>query len=454
MKLPVPPPTWNELLGLPPGAHDARTATDRMATRWAELIPLGLGPTVAGRYRHWNKLRFLAPPKGLKAKDWWLALKLARAPQLRETPLRDVEGRPFKLAMVDSALEMIHRVDSRASGELLAAYPTIGPGAGERYVLSSFVEEAISSSQLEGAATTRRVAKEMIRSGRAPRDRSERMIVNNYQTMLWLRERKAEPLTPDLVFEIHRRITEDTLDDPDCSGRLRRADEDIVVRDFEKVVHVPPPAGQLARRLESMCTFASAQGKAPFVHPVVRAVLLHFWLAYDHPFVDGNGRTARALFYWSMLHQGYWLCEFLPISSTIKRAPSRYARAFLYTESDENDLTYFVLYHLDVICRAIDDLHGYLAEKQKEQATVLNLVSKSVALNERQIALLTHALAHEDAEYTFEGHRRSHGVVYQTARADLLDLAERGLLSQTKVGRTLVFAPRPDLEARIRRLRK
>jgi Fic family protein len=62
-------------------------------------------------------------------------------------------------------------------------------------------------------------------------------------------------------------------------------------------------------------------------------------LGYEHPFEDGNGRTARALFYWSMLNQGFWLTEFLTVSKILRKAPAKYARSFLYTEQDSNDLT-------------------------------------------------------------------------------------------------------------------
>ena len=60
-----------------------------------------------------------------------------------------------------------------------------------------------------------------------------------------------------------------------------------------------------------------------FIHPMIRSIILHFWLAYDHPFVDGNGRTARALFYWSMLRHGYWLFEFISISQIILKGPDQ-----------------------------------------------------------------------------------------------------------------------------------
>jgi Fic family protein len=165
------------------------------------------------------------------------------------------------------------------------------------------MEEAITSSQLEGAVTTREVAKKMLAEGRKPRDRSERMIANNYVTMRRIVELKDKPLTPELVFQVHREISEDALDIADGAGRFRRAEEDINVSDMEGTVfHTPPRAGELPARLQSMCDFANGVTPGFFVHPVIRGIILHFWLAYDHPFVDGNGRTARALFYWQMLH--------------------------------------------------------------------------------------------------------------------------------------------------------
>ena len=118
-----------------------------------------------------------------------------------------------------------------------------------------------------------------------------------------------------------------------------------------------------------MCDFANGKTPGEFVHPAIRSIILHFWLAYDHPFLDGNGRTARALFYWSMLHHHYWLCEFISISHLILKAPAEYERAFLYTETDDNDLTYFIIYHLKLIRRAVDELHKYIARKTERVAT-------------------------------------------------------------------------------------
>ena len=227
--------------------------------------------------------------------------------------------------------------------------------ARNHYLVSSLMEEAIRSSQLEGATTSRRVAKELLQSGREPRDRSELMILNNYRALEFMRDGMGDTLTPDLVFDVFQRIlTEGTLDDPTAAGRLQTPEEErVVVLDATTgaLIHTPPPADQLQDRIRAMCAFANEHddGVESFIDPVVRGILLHFWLAYDHPFVDGNGRTARALFYWYMRTQKYWLVEYLSISRVIRRAPAKYARAFLLSETDGGDTTYFLFHQLKVI---------------------------------------------------------------------------------------------------------
>ena len=173
-------------------------------------------------------------------------------------------------------------------------------------------------------------------------------------------------------------------------------------------------------------------------------------MAYDHPFKDGNGRTARALFYWYMLSQGYWLFEFVSISTILKKSPTKYARAFLYTETDDNDLTYFIIHQLDIIVKAIDSLHSYIQKKTEELKETEKLLKPSSELNYRQIALLGHALKHPGQDYTIESHRKSHGVTYQTSRTDLLNLYERGLLTKIKLSKAFIFQPSPNLSKKLK----
>ncbi|MEO1535588.1 MAG: Fic family protein, partial [Planctomycetota bacterium] len=313
----------------------------------------------------------------------------------------------------------------------------------ERYIVSSLMEEAIASSKIEGASTLHRVAKDMLRRKREARDRHERMIVNNYLAILHIREHRGTPLTPEFIIGLQRQLTEGTLEKPDECGRLRRPDEDVVVADTEgNILHEPPHASTLDERLKSLCDFANATREAgdPFIHPLVRAAIVHFQLAYDHPFCDGNGRTARVLFYWVMLHAGYWMFEFLPISRLIYESPGEYQKAFQYVETDEFDLTYFLVYSTRLIARARKDLAQYIARKRAEQRRARETFDRE-GLNDRQRQILLDLMESPEQEFTIEAHQTTWDISYYTARSDLLHLENLGYLDRRKVGKKFVFTP-------------
>jgi Fic family protein len=449
MKIPVSPPDsdrfLSELLAAPNGVD-----------RLQQVLALDLGPAPGGKYRHWDTFRHAPPRTDFTAEEQWFAVKSARNALARPLLLTDTRHRPFKVALPAPALAMLHRIDRDAAGNLGGAFvgtePITNPATRETYLFKSIVEEAITSSQLEGASTTRKVAKAMIQEGRPATTRSERMILNNYRGMLLVREHIHTPLTPRFLLDLQHTLTEDTLDDESAAGRLRTSGEHIVIEDETGVLlHTPPAAHELAERMRALCDFANEAHDVEFVHPVVRAILLHLWLAYDHPFVDGNGRTARALFYWSMARAGYWLCEYVSISRILRKARGQYARAYLYTETDDNDATYFLLYQLRVLCRAIDDLKEYLHRKARQLHDIERRVYRASldGLNTRQLALVRHALTSQYTRYTVASHQRSHGISYETARSDLLRLVQLGLLRQSKQGKAFVFHPTEDIHQRI-----
>ncbi|MBK8095179.1 MAG: Fic family protein [Verrucomicrobiaceae bacterium] len=438
---------------IPPPFHYLLTTTV-VPGRWTQLLAM-INPVrpQEGEYLHWDDLQTRNPPAGLSKEEWWLLMKTGRQFARQELPLIDKKGQPFRFSIVPEMFEALHHIDQSCAGNI--AMPDHVSKLAEnsatqtRYKINSLMEEAVTSSLLEGAAVTREKARDLLRSGRKPRDKGERMIVNNFITMQHLQKIKDRPLTPDLVLEIHAMISRDALDKTDAAGRLRRADEPIEVADDEdNVLHIPPAAAQLPERLAAMCQFANEQHLRGYLHPVIRAIVLHFWLAYDHPFVDGNGRTARALFYWAMVHGGLWLFEFISISQALLRAPAYYYRAFLLAESDDNDLNYFILHQVRCIEESIQNLHDYLARKSAQRKTQQESLRQAGWVNPRQRALLEHALENtETGRYTFDSHQRSHGISSMTARSDLLSLEDKGLLTSRIEGKQRVFQPVPDLES-------
>jgi Fic family protein len=449
----APPPSVAALIGEFP----RETLLDGLL-----LEPGGpMGEHFRDGYLHWDKLRHLDPPGNLNPREWWLRIKIGRLADTRLLPMTAIDGSEFAYCLPDSLLRHLHRIDRRLAGGIGfdAGGVFSDRQAARRFLVNARMEEAIRSSQLEGATTSRQVAREMLRSGRPPRDLGERMVTNNYLALGFMRNEIGDELTPEAVLALHAVITEGTLEDPAASGRLQQPGEERVAvfyRDEdEDPIHRPPPAELLPDRLQMLCDFANqSEDAGRFVPPVVRAILVHFWLAYDHPFVDGNGRTARILFFWVMRNRGYELAEYLPISRLLRAAPAQYTRAFLETETDEGDATYFILHQLRVIERAIEDLDVYLQGKRDELRDVRRILDDVEGLNGRQIVLLTHAIKHPDHVYTLGGHALSHRVTHETARADLGGLVGLGLLVRRRSGRSYEFRAVPDLPQRLKESNK
>jgi len=435
---------------MPPPAFDE--ALSRVIKSNQLPAILKAASTADTAYLNWDKLRQKNPPAGLSVEDWWLAIRMERKLSQRTIPsLKTTVGEPFTYSLPDEVLKAVEEITRDASGVIAISDQVTSPATRDRYIVSSLIEEAITSSQLEGASTTRRDAKQMLRTGRAPQDTSERMILNNYRAMQRVAEVKDEALTPSLVRELHRIVTDETLDDPIHAGHLQ--DDDLlrvaVWGHDDQLLHKPPPVAELPERLEALCEFANGKGKH-YIPPVLRAITLHFMVGYDHYFEDGNGRTARAIFYWSMLHQGFWLTEFLTISRILKSAPSKYAKSFLLTEQDDGDLTHFFIYHLSVIQRAISDLQTYLGRKLEEiREAEADIRARPGEFNNRELALLRRAVAEPGGVFTAKSHASYHRVTVETARADLLDLERKGFLVRARRGNEYLWQPPTDLGERL-----
>src|SRR5258708_5000408 len=200
----------------PPNHREFVTRLD--AANLVRIITAGRSEPATPLYLHWDKLRRYPCPEGLSHEEWWFWLKTSRT--LKPVPLNDKQGRPFQFCVPDVVSEELHQIDVGAGAPKSMNLPDAlaDPQTRDRYLVRSLMEEAITSSQLEGAVTTREVAKEMIRTGRAPRDTSEQMILNNFVTMQQITELRAEELSPHMVFNVHRLVTAKTLDDPTAGG--------------------------------------------------------------------------------------------------------------------------------------------------------------------------------------------------------------------------------------------
>jgi len=401
-----------------------------------------------GRYLYWDQFRWRVP-KHHNAQKAWLVTKWIRFTKRKPIELCDKDGVEFHYTVPDSLQAKLYRI-AKLSGEGMTPNSSIQ----KKYLISSLIiEEAISSAQLEGASTTRRVAKKMLVEERKPRTEDEQMILNNYLLMHEVKALKDAPLSIEMILHFHQISTEGTTENAVVPGSFREDDEIVISNGIDgEILHQPPSYTQIDTRLEKLCTFAntnhSGEGGDSFIDPIVKAIILHFIIGYEHPFSDGNGRTARAIFYWSMLKNGFTLFEYLSISKLLKVAPVQYGMAYLYSEIDENDLTYFIYYQADIILRAMDELFGYLDAKSREFEEVMVLLDNSSMgdkLNFIQKDIVKKAMKNPGRIFTAKEITNAYDISANTARKYLKVLAKDKLLAPLKEGRTVKYIALADI---------
>jgi Fic family protein len=410
-----------------------------------------------GRYLHWDQLKWRVPRAD--AENIWLAVKFHRSMQAKEINISDEKNAHFSYFIAPSMEAKLHQVIKIAGGSVgtIADNP-VSKNIQQKFLVSSLMmEEAITSAQLEGASTTREVAKKMLEEEREPINEDERMILNNFFLLRHAERKSKNELTVDMILDFHKIATNLTTENNVVPGEFRQ-DDDIYVEGTQgEIVHQPPCYKHIHTRLQKLCDFAntdhSGSDGGQFIAPVIKAIILHFMIGYEHPFRDGNGRTARALFYWFMLKNEYELFRYVSISKLLKNDPKGYGLSYLYTEKDQNDLTYFIDFQLDIILSAFDELQQYLQHKTEEFHQVLQLLENSKynnSLNFVQKDIIKKGTKEPGRIFTAKEIASSYGVSENTARTHLTKLVDLKLLLETKDGRTKLYVAPSDLMKRLK----
>ena len=385
---------------------------------------------INSEYEYWDKVKYNPLPEGYTSQMLWAQVKASRLRGL----ITVWEKYGINLCITSKMLRMCHEFDMKFGSFWEVENDAQSPEK-KYYLSSSLMEEAIYSSKMEGASTTRVVAKEMLRKKKSPQNKAQQMIVNNYATIQYIVEHKDEPLTKESLLYIHRLMTEKTLDNPDDAGCFRTNDK-VVVADMVEgdIIYTPPTYKDIPEFVDTVCDFFNNENPRTFIHPIIKGIIIHFMLAYMHPFVDGNGRTARALFYWYMLKENYKLTEYMSISRVISKSKASYEKSFCYTENDENDMGYFVAYNLRALEISFQQLRDYIQRKQREKRAASSFMIAG-NINYRQAMILQRLKEEPDTIFTVKELQEQFSVSSMTARKDLTDLVQQGYLTEIAINK-------------------
>ena len=416
------------MIELPPKIDKKTLVNALLKGSDAEITPIV--NKVNADYEYWDKVKYKPLPKGYTPQMLWTHVKASRLRGMMT--VWDKYG--ISLCITSQMQRICHDFDMKFGSFWEGDNDAKSPEK-KYYLSSSLMEEAIYSSKMEGASTTRVVAKEMLRKKKSPQNKAQQMIVNNYNTIQYIVDHTDDPLTEEGLLYIHRLMTEKTLDNPDDAGRFRINDK-VVVADMVEgdIIYTPPTFEDIPEFIETLCDFFNNDNSSTFIHPIIKGIIVHFMLAYMHPFVDGNGRTARALFYWYMLKENYKLTEYMSISRVIAKSKSSYEKAFQYTENDGNDMSYFVAYNLKALETSFQQLRDYIRRKQQEKKAASTFMMAG-NINYRQAIVLQRLKDEPDTIFTVKDVQELFSVSSMTARKDLADLVKQGYLTEIAINK-------------------
>jgi len=297
----------------------------------------------------------------------------------------------------------------------------------EEFLVNATVEEAITSAIYEGANSTRAQAQKIIATNSDPKNKTEWMILNNYRALQLVKKYRKNSIDKKIILEIHETVTKNTLegDDENFYGKFRN--DTVFVGNHTGIVH-----SSIEKCLDEVCDLITNHQR--YIPGLIRGILFHYFLAYIHPFFDGNGRTARSLFYLKAFKHNLNYVELLSISAHLKEHGKKYEKSFALVKDHNLDLTYFIDFSLDSILSALKKVEIKVAFL----VSITNLQS-DLGLNKNQITLLQKLALNKFHGITSEDFAKSIDRTREMARKGLKQLYNLGLLTERKQGKKLYY---------------
>lgn len=397
------------------------------------------------KYLSENEIGFRIP-NTFSLEEAWKKVQDQRKKRAEYMPFEDQEKNRFWYVLLPQLQKNLHEIDSLGRDSI---YSLVRQDIEMEMIKESLMEEAVFSSAIEGAFSTVKRLREMVDQKQPPRDINDQMVLNNYRAMQFILQEKHRDLTIDFILELQKIVAQDTLDQDDAaySGRFRN--DWVYIKDKrDHIIYTPPPADQVLPAMEKMVGWVNQKNEAGFIHPIVKASFVHLYFVHIHPFFDGNGRTARALFYFDLIKNEYEFFKYFSISVAVQKAKGKYYQAIRNSEIHEGDFTYFLLYMAEIILESIHLVKARIAHHYQKEFVVDRLNRAGVLLNDRQQKFVKKFFVMDQRVITIKKYQDWFKVVYETARRDLDDLHQKRVLVKGKQGKAYVYRPNTEFGTR------
>ena len=239
-----------------------------------------------------------------------------------------------------------------------------------------------------------------------------------------------EPITEGLIREIHKRLVQNVRGGSATPGEYRRVQNFVANSITKEVIYTPPPAYEVPRMMSELSMWLRAEDK---INPILIAGIAQFQLVHIHPFLDGNGRTARLLSTLYLYKSGYDFKRLFTISEFYDRDRTAYYKAVQSVRDNDMDMTVWLEYFSQA-------LESQMHEIQAHGETVIkaDIIAKKHGLTERQKKIIEYLMQTPNVTITDlekllpETNRR-------TLQRDLKDLLDAGILISEGSTHNLVY---------------
>lgn len=364
-------------------------------------------------------------PVSVSIRQFWPELEKERRKHRQELPLLSQDGKSFWFVLTGSIEKQCDAIAELVRRDIAFTGPEF-----DALFQDAVVDEAVYSSVIEGAFTSRDQAADFIRQNKQPRNKSEQMVKNSYDALTYVLEHLKDEISEETILQIAKIVTRSAAE-VQITGYREGA---IYVTGREGVVYTPPQADAVPEMMLSLVEFIQKSE----LHPLLKACIAHFYFVYVHPFGDGNGRTARALSYMMLLQAGYDFFRYFSISGIVAEERGKYYHSMRNVEDSDGDMTYFIDAYSGMLARTVEQMEHHL-KYHVLAGQKLKKLEQNSTLNERQLKGAKWLLESSGSSVTVEIWRKKYKVVTETARRDLLALCDAGLLIRELDGRKAVF---------------
>jgi Fic family protein len=379
-------------------------------------------------------------PGDIKLDEFWPKLTEYRQGRGESLRFKDQQGHSFWFLLTPTLQQFLHQIDSKGKDSL---YRIVQDEIKTELIEQALIEEALFSSVIEGAFSTLRRARELIVEGKKPKDHNDQMVVNNGKAMRYILEHRKQGCSLELMHSLQKIVTDKTPEKESDSGQFR--DNLVYIKNAQgDTIYTAPPESEVEPSMQALVGWINHDAEQAFIHPVLRATIIHTYFVYVHPYFDGNGRTARALFYWYLLKHEYEFFRYFSISSIIQETRGQYYKALKNMEDYGADLTYVLLYMTESVVKAIQAVTQRIGERWRRDLLFSNIREKSILPNERQRKSLKQMSVTKEKIITIKKYQKSFNVVFETARRDLSTLEKYKILRKAKKGRQFVYTLNPE----------